>query len=67
MTLDRKSEKVGPKIRRARAEKVPYMFIVGAKEAEAGTVSVRTRTDADLGVMTLDAVMAVLQKENVTG
>ncbi|OGV62426.1 MAG: threonine--tRNA ligase [Lentisphaerae bacterium RIFOXYA12_FULL_48_11] len=67
VTVDRKNEKVGAKIRRARAEKIPYMLIVGGKEAEAGTVSVRTRTDADMGVMTIEAFIEVLAKENVTG
>jgi threonyl-tRNA synthetase len=67
VTLDRKSEKVGAKIRRARAEKVPYMLIVGQKEAEAGTVSIRTRTDTDMGVMAVDAFVGILEKENVTG
>lgn len=66
VTLDRKSEKVGAKIRRTRAEKVPYMLIVGGKEAEAGTVSVRTRTDTDMGVMTVDAFVGMLEKENVS-
>jgi len=67
VTVDRKNEKVGAKIRRARGEKIPYMLIVGGKEVEAGTVSVRTRTDADLGVMTVDALVGVLEKENVSG
>ncbi|MDD4870983.1 MAG: threonine--tRNA ligase [Kiritimatiellae bacterium] len=66
VTLDRKSEKVGAKIRRTRAEKVPYMLIVGGKEAEAGTVSVRTRTDTDMGVMTVDAFVGMLEKENMS-
>ncbi len=56
--VDNKSDKLGAKIRRANAEKVPFMFILGAKEDEAGTVSVRTRDDGDKGVMTVDAFLA---------
>jgi len=67
VTVDRKNEKVGAKIRRARGEKVPYMLIVGGKEAEARTVSVRTRTDTDMGVMAVEAFINVLEKENVSG
>lgn len=67
VTIDRKNEKIGAKIRRTRGEKVPYMLIVGGKEAEAETVSVRTRTDADMGVMTVADLMAILEKENVSG
>jgi len=67
VTLDRKSEKIGGKIRRARGEKIPYMLIIGQKEAEASTVSVRSRTDADLGVMPLEAFVGMLAKENTSG
>jgi len=67
VTIDRKNEKIGAKIRRTRGEKVPYMLIVGGKEADAGTVSVRTRTDTDMGVMTVADLMAILAKENVSG
>ncbi len=49
--LDDRNEKLGYKIREGRLSKVPYMLVVGAKEAEAGTVSVRSRNDGDLGVM----------------
>ena len=51
---DWKSDKLGAKIRRAQTEKVPYMLIVGAKEADAGLVSVRSRSDGDIGQMPLD-------------
>lgn len=51
---DWKSDKLGAKIRRAQTEKVPYMLIVGAKEAEAGLVSVRSRSEGDLGQMPVD-------------
>ena len=56
--IDDKSDKLGAKIRRANAEKVPYMLILGAKEVEGGTVSVRTRDQGDQGSMTLDDFLA---------
>ncbi len=49
--LDERNEKIGYKIREAQLQKVPYMVIIGEKEAEAGTVSVRSRHDGDLGTM----------------
>ncbi|MBQ9277820.1 MAG: threonine--tRNA ligase [Lachnospiraceae bacterium] len=52
VTVDTRAEKIGYKIREARLEKLPYMLIIGANEAEAGTVSVRKRgEDGDLGTM----------------
>ena len=48
---DLRNEKIGYKIREAQSLKIPYMLIVGDKEAEAGTVSVRTRTGGDMGAM----------------
>jgi threonyl-tRNA synthetase len=62
---DRKSEKIGAKIRRAQADKVPYMLIVGQKEADAGCVALRSRGGGDEGSMPLAAVVERLQKENV--
>lgn len=53
-TMDDRSEKIGYKIREARLQKLPYMLVVGANEAENGTVSVRKRgEDGDLGAMEL--------------
>jgi len=51
VTLDDRSEKLGYKIREAQMQKVPYMLVVGDKEVEAGTVSVRHRQAGDLGAM----------------
>ena len=62
--VDVRNEKIGYKIREAQLEKVPYMFIVGDKEKEDGVVSVRSRKDGDLGVMTLDEVIAKLVEED---
>ncbi len=61
--VDDRSEKIGYKIRQAQLEKVPYMLVIGDKEAEDGTVSVRSRKDGDIGIMTLEDFMAKLQDE----
>ena len=53
---DTRNEKLGYKIREAQLEKVPYMFIVGDKEKEENKVSVRSRKDGDLGVMSLEEI-----------
>ena len=52
---DVRSEKLGKKIREAQLEKVPYVLVIGDKEAEQGVVAVRHRSEGDLGVMTIDA------------
>ena len=62
-TVDRRSEKIGFKIREARMDKLPYMLIVGEKEAENGTVSVRSRFKGDEGAQELDAFMANILEE----
>jgi threonyl-tRNA synthetase len=49
--LDARNEKLGYKIREAQVQKVPYMLVVGAREQEEGTVSVRRRSGEDLGAM----------------
>ncbi|MCL1856376.1 MAG: threonine--tRNA ligase [Kiritimatiellaeota bacterium] len=59
VTVDEKSEKLGGKIRRAQTEKTPYMLILGARDVEAGVVSVRSREEGDKGAMTLDDFIAV--------
>lgn len=53
--LDHKDEKVGYKIRQAQLEKVPYMLILGEKEAAEGAITVRSRDKGDLGAAQLDA------------
>ena len=60
---DLRNEKIGYKIREAQMQKTPYMLIVGDKEAEAGTVSVRTRGGVDLGAMALADFAAKLDEE----
>ena len=61
--LDGRNEKLPAKIRDAQLQKIPYMLVVGAKEAEAGTVSVRHRSKGDQGAKPLAEVVAALQKE----
>src|SRR6267143_1406283 len=61
--LDDRNEKLGYRIRDAQVRKVPYMLVVGAREAESGTVSLRHRTGDDLGAVPLDRVLADLARE----
>ncbi len=61
--VDGRSEKIGYKIREAQLEKVPYMFIVGDKDVEAQTVSVRHRKEGDLGAMKLEDFIAMAKEE----
>jgi len=61
--LDDRNEKLPAKIRDAQLKKIPYMLVVGAKEAEAGTVSVRRRSKGDLGPKPLAEVVEALQHE----
>ena len=53
--VDDDNEKLGAKIRKAQLEKVPFMLVVGGRDAEAGVVSVRSREAGDLGAMTLES------------
>ena len=61
--LDLRNEKIGFKIRQAQQEKVPYMFVIGDKEAQEGAVAVRSRKDGDLGTMALMDVAQRLEEE----
>ena len=61
--IDHRNEKIGYKIREAQLQKLPYMVVVGDKEAASGTVAVRTRTGEDLGAMEFDAFVAKLKEE----
>ena len=60
--VDGRNEKIGKKIREAQLEKVPYMLVVGDRDMEAGTVSVRHRAEGDLGAMSLDAFAGMLRQ-----
>ena len=61
--LDDRNEKLGYRIRDAQVRKVPYMLVVGGREAEQGTVSLRPRTGEDRGAVALDRVVADLTAE----
>ena len=60
---DYRAEKLGAKIRDGQLELIPYMLVVGPRDAEQGTVSVRDRLEGDLGAMPLDQCLSRLQKE----
>ena len=54
--LDERQEKIGYKIREAQLQKIPYMLVVGDREAAEGTVAVRTRSGGDQGASAIDGV-----------
>ena len=58
VTVDERSEKIGYKIREAQLHKIPYMLLVGDKEIEDGTVSVRKRGEGDIGARDVDSFAA---------
>ncbi len=60
---DLRNEKIGFKIREAQMMKIPYMLVIGDKEAESGSVAVRSRKDGDLGVMSVDAFAEKIVEE----
>ncbi|MBE6732353.1 MAG: threonine--tRNA ligase [Ruminococcaceae bacterium] len=64
--VDDRSEKIGYKIREAQLEKVPYMVLVGDKDIENNTVSIRHRKDGDLGAMNLSDFISLIVKERDT-
>ncbi|HGE70361.1 TPA: threonine--tRNA ligase [Candidatus Poribacteria bacterium] len=57
VSTDLRSEKLGFKIREAQLEKIPYMLVVGKREAESNTVAVRLRSGEDLGAMTIQSII----------
>ena len=61
--LDDRSEKVNLKIRDAQLQKIPYMLVVGDREADNGTVSVRNRKHGDQGAQNVDQFLAAIQKQ----
>jgi threonyl-tRNA synthetase len=66
VAVDRGADKIGAKIRLARIDRIPYMLVIGAREAQEGTVSVRHRDRNDLGAMPLDDFVATISKEIAT-
>jgi threonyl-tRNA synthetase len=63
VTGDYRGQKLGAKIREAQLGLIPYMLVVGEKDAQNGTVTVRDRILGDLGAMPLEAAIAKLQDE----
>jgi len=61
--LDERQEKIGYKIREAQLQKIPYMLVIGDREAAEGTVAVRTRTGGDQGAQPVDAFIASARDE----
>ena len=61
--VDDSNEKIGYKIRKAQLEKVPYMLVIGAKEAEANAVAVRARKTGDAGQMPVDEFVDMIQQK----
>lgn len=63
VTLDERSEQIGAKIRDAETDKVPYMLIVGSKEQDAGTVSVRRHRKGDIGTFDFSDFLSTVENE----
>lgn len=63
--IDQRDEKIGYKIRTARLERVPYVVVIGEKEAEDQSVSVRKRDEGDLGKMSIDALIKRLHDDGI--
>ena len=66
VTVDKKDDNIGTKIKNSRFDRIPYMLIIGDKEVEANQVSVRSRKEGELGAMELDAVVSKLVEEVAT-
>ena len=61
--VDDRNEKIGYKIREAQVQKIPYMVIIGDKDIENDTVSIRHRKDGDLGSMSLNEFKDMMREE----
>ncbi len=59
--VDTRGERMGQKIRQAQMQKVPYMLVIGAREAESNQVAVRHRKDGDLGAKSVEEFLAEIQ------
>src|SRR5580765_7037429 len=66
VTLDGRVEKIGYKIREAQLQKVPYMLVIGDREAADGSIALRSRAGGDLGSRTIDAFLEAAQAEIAT-
>jgi threonyl-tRNA synthetase len=61
--IDDRNEKVGFKIREGETQKIPYMLIIGDKEINDNVIAVRRRREGDIGQMSLDEFISMIQKE----
>ncbi len=61
VTMDASNEKIGHKIREAQLQKIPYMLVIGDREAQAGAVSVRTRSQGDRGAMPIETLVQEIE------
>lgn len=61
--VDKRSEKIGYKIREGQLQKIPYLLVVGDKEVESGSVAVRHRREGDLGAMAMDDFVGMILQE----
>ena len=62
--VDLKSDKINLKVSEAERQKIPFMLVVGGREAAQGAVSVRRRGKGNVGAATLEAVLAQIKEEN---
>jgi len=62
--IDHASSKIGYRIRAAELHKIPYMLVLGKREAESGAVSVRTYQEKDRGSMPLETALEEIQRKN---
>ncbi len=65
--VDRRSQKIGAKIRDAQLEKIPYMAVIGPREESSSRVALRSRSAGDLGSKSLEEVVALLSRESQAG
>ena len=63
VALDDRNEKLGYRIRDAQLHKIPYMLVVGEREAQNGTASLRRRTGEDMGAVPVDRIVSELAAE----
>jgi threonyl-tRNA synthetase len=65
--IDDRNEKTGKKIRDAELKKIPFMIVVGENEEKDGTISVRRRSEGDLGVMKIEDFVSYFKEQSKTG
>ena len=63
VSLDSRNERLQKKIRDAEVEKTPYMIIIGEKEAAGGVLSIRSKAQGDMGIMTSEEFIQMINKE----